>query len=335
MTEAPLSPPRRERAGVSVLFTVLGLTLLGYLLHRTGWRQLGDALEKLGLEGAIVLGIIGFAENSLDGAALYRALLGHVGLGWALASNNIGALVNLAVPLEAGEVFKAMMLRQRSKESRVLSGLVIWNYVWRVSRPSAGLVTCLLAFMWGASFGALEQLVFVAAMAAFVPYLLLRLVVRGGKPAERLMRLASRIPVLRRSASRRLSGATKLDGEVHRFWGEHRRAFVTVFIMQFAARAAAIVAWVGTLGYMGLALPLHQALLIYVALSGASDLILALLPAKVGLNEAAALVMFQLFGLDPAAGLLAGVMVRMRTFGAQLLFGPLLVAALRIRARLR
>jgi hypothetical protein len=88
-------------------------------------------------------------ELAIDCEALRRAMLGRVGLGWTMASNAAGGLVNTVIPFEAGEVVKGALLRQRSTHSRVVSGLIVWNYAWKLAKPAAVAVCFVLGVALG------------------------------------------------------------------------------------------------------------------------------------------------------------------------------------------
>src|SRR6185436_5202700 len=101
------------------------------------------------------------------------------------------------IPLEAGEVVKGALLRQRSTHPQVLAGLVIWNYVWKIAKPCA-LLLFFLAGVWFGNVYPRELLwpVLGGVAASFLPYLLLRRLLRQ-RPAERLTRLLTGVPWLK------------------------------------------------------------------------------------------------------------------------------------------
>ncbi len=243
MPDAP-PPPARRRGGrvVRVLVPLLGLGLLAFLLHRTGWRDLEQAFRRIGWTTFALLVVLGAVEQVVDCEALRRAMLGRVGLAWTMASNAAGGLVNTVVPFEAGEVVKGALLRQRSTHSRVVSGLIVWNYVWKLAKPAA-VATC---FVLGVALGHvfrkdLQLPVLAGVVLSFVPYLGLRLLLRQ-RPAERLMRLLARVPRLKQRAQGGVQAAARLDGEVHSFWEHHPAAYLEVLVLTYAGRFVGVLA---------------------------------------------------------------------------------------------
>ena len=150
-----------------------------------------------------------------------------------MASNSAGALVNTVVPFEAGEVVKGALLRQRSTHSRVVSGLIVWNYVWKLAKPAA-VATC---FVVGLSLGH----VFPRGPA-----------MAGGRRGGGVVRAVPGAAAAAAAAARRaadapagarapafaageggVQAAARLDGEVHSFWEHHPAAYLQVLGMTY------------------------------------------------------------------------------------------------------
>ena len=120
---------RPIRAVLRVVLPIVGLAILYLLLDHVGWSQIGKAFGQIGWPLGLVLVGLTMAEVILDSDALRRAMMNKIPLGWTLISNSAGALVNLAVPFEAGEVVKGAMLRCRSTISFV-DGLSLAPILW-------------------------------------------------------------------------------------------------------------------------------------------------------------------------------------------------------------
>ena len=134
--------------------------------------DLEQAFRRIGWPTFALLVVLGAVEQVIDCEALRRAMLGRVGLAWTMASNAAGGLVNTVVPFEAGEVVKGALLRQRSTHSRVVSGLIVWNYAWKLAKPAA-VATC---FVLGVALGHvfrkdLQLPVLAGVVLSFLPYL--------------------------------------------------------------------------------------------------------------------------------------------------------------------
>jgi hypothetical protein len=152
--------------------------------------------------------------------------------------------------------------------------------------------------------------VVAANVLAFIPYLLLRLVVRLGG-AERLVRLARRLPFLRGSSAHWVDVARTVDREVRWFWRERPWAFVQVFLLQLVAR---FTGWLNIyFGFRAVGLPygLREATLLYATMNVAEYLIAAL-PARIGVSEGTAFFVFRFYQLDASMGLVMYTFLRLR-----------------------
>jgi hypothetical protein len=307
---------RYLRAVTRVALPLAGLGVIALLVQRAGWRDVGQSFERLGLPALIGLVLLGLSEALLDGEALRHAMLGRLRLGPVLSINSLGAIVNLIIPFEAGEVAKAAMLRQHSTDSRVLSGLVVWNYVWKVSKPVLTLLAFGVALMVGHAFPERLSLPLAGGVAfAFVPYLTLRTLIRL-RPAERGMRLLARLPVIKARAAKWVEGAARLDTEVRHFWQTHPRAYLAVFGLQFLARFTNLITLALFAQRLHLPFGVGNVAYLFAAFS-ASDYITMLVPRTFGVAEGAGFLLFRLLGLDPAAGLVIAVTMRLRAITVQ------------------
>jgi hypothetical protein len=185
---------------------------------------------------------LGLGETLLDTGALYRAVLGAVSFARVVSSNSIGALVNLALPYDAGEVVKAVLLRRASHAPPVLAGLVVWNYVWKASKPVSAAVAFLAALAFGSAVPrSVLGLVFAGVALSFVPYAGMNLILRLG-PAERGSRMLVRLPFVGAMTGRWIASAAQLDREVREFSRDHGRDWLVVFALQVAGRCVQFIA---------------------------------------------------------------------------------------------
>jgi hypothetical protein len=264
--------------------------------------------------GAVLVIGLGLLEAALEGLALHRTLLGRVPAGFAVAANSAGALVGTVIPFEAGEVAKGVLLRRRDPDT--LAGLVVWNYVWKLSKPIGVSIAFVVGFV--ATRDAFSPPVLGAVAlgcaALFVPYLLVRLLLRAN-PNELAIRLLGRVAPLRAASERYLASAVRLDADITAFLRDHRGPFRDAVLLQAAARLVGAATLGIALGRLAPETSPLVAGVAYAALS-ASDLVVTLLPARVGVGEGAWFVMFDLIGLDPALGLAAGLVMRMRATAA-------------------
>ncbi len=327
-SHAPPEEPRRYlRAIARVVIPLGGLALLAALLAQVGWTSIAEALGRIGIGTGLAILALGVGEILFDSVALRRAMLRQVGLAYTMMCNGAGTLVNQAVPFEVGEVVKGALLRRASRGGGVISGVVVWNYAFKLSKPALGVACFGVALILGHGFQTRVAFMVLAGVAAsFLPYLALRILIRL-RPAERGARLMARVPLLRRWTPRWADAAARLDAAVHGFWDAHPRAYLAVLGWQVAGRATNLVALGLMLGALGLPSTIGATLFVYAALI-AADYITILVPARVGVNEAATFLLFKMLGLDAEAGLVIGLVFRMRGILAQ---APFAVAALFVR----
>jgi uncharacterized membrane protein YbhN (UPF0104 family) len=167
------------------------------------------------------------------------------------------------------------------------------------------------------------QLPVLAGVAfSFVPYLGLRLLLRQ-RPAERLMRLLSRVPRLRQRAQGGVQAAARLDGEVHSFYEHHPAAYLQVLGLTFVGRFFGLVALYLFARRLGLPTDLGSVAFLYASQT-VVDYVAMLLPARVGMAEGSAYLLYQALGLDPALALVMLITLRARILLVQ---GPLAIWA--------
>jgi hypothetical protein len=258
-----------------------------------------------------VLFLLALAENVLDGLAL-RVIMGpSLKVTRALTVNAAGSMLNLLLPWESGEVLKGTLLKGPFGTPRSVSSTIIWNYIFKISRPALSLLTALLAaLLCHQVSGKILALVVLANVLAFAPYFVLRFIIRFGA-AERLMRLMRKLPYLRRSPGHWVDIARNIDGEVRGFWRQRPLAYIQVFVLQFLARTTG---WLNIfLGFRAVGVPMSvaDATLMYATMNVAEYLI-AILPARVGVSEGTAFFVCKLYGFNAPIGLVVYAFLRMR-----------------------
>jgi hypothetical protein len=153
-------------------------------------------------------------------------------------------------------------------------------------------------------------LVLVANLLAFLPYLVLRIVIRLG-PAAGLLRILRLMPVLRRQPAHWIEVAQTIDHEVKHFWRERPGDYLKVFGLQILARSTGWASIYAALNALGMDCDFATSALLYAAINVA-DYLVAVLPARVGVSEGSAYFIFKLLGFDPTLGVIMYVVFRIR-----------------------
>jgi hypothetical protein len=292
-----------------------------WLLDRIGWTTIASAVRRVGFVGAAVLCSLALTETVLDSAAL-RAVVGtRLRLRYFVVVNGAGALLNLVLPWESGEVLKTALLRPQLGSERAVSGMIIWNYIYKLSRPAVSALTAVLAFLLCRhATGTTLALVLAANALAFSPYLVLRVIVRYGA-AQGLVKILRLIPGVRRHPGHWLEVARNIDREVRQFWQMRRVDYLKAFAYQAVARSTAWLSVYVGFRLVGLPYGFAEATLVYATMNVA-EYVIAILPARVGVAEGTAFFAFQLLGLDPPLGLVLYVVLRVRTVFMNGLLAP-------------
>jgi len=313
------------KKAIRVIAFFLALGFLFWLLDRIGWDVIGDAFVRVGWSGAGVLLLVGLAENLFQAVALATALSRRISLLRALAVNGAGTVVNALIPWEAGELVKGALLSEHTTSKSVIHGLVVWNFLMKLSGPSSALLAVAVGFALGHGIqGSIGLLVLLACLVAFTPYFALRFLLAKGM-ATFVVRLLRRMKLTRKDPESLLVAARDLDERIRRFKEERPRDYWVILTCQFMARIMAWTSWYLVLHLMGLEYSFALCAMVY---SGYSVMVYvtAMVPAKIGVNEGAGYLLFSLYGLDGGIGLIATVIGRVKnlvTNGAAALFAAL------------
>ena len=299
------------RTILRVGFPILAAGALVWLLHKIGWSQIGGALGQVGIRGAILLLILGFLENTLDAAALLASMSKRIGLYRILSYNSTGAIINNLVPGEAGEIFKGTMLKRHGSTQDAIASTVLWNYIFKSSRPAAALLAATTAWILGHGVDPyIAGVVWGATVVAFAPYLIFKLLLHKGA-AELIMHALQKVKLLRRDPEKLIVAARELDEKIRRFRKERPKAYLGVFGCQFFARITAWFTLYAAVKLVGLPYSFGLCALIYAGFS-VSSYVVMLLPARLGVSEAAGYLVFSLFGLNGAMGVIVYIVLRIK-----------------------
>jgi hypothetical protein len=307
---------------LQLVCVVASFVTLIWLLSRIGWSTISTVLSGMSVVSAVILVLLGVAEGLFDSLAL-RVITGPtLRVGYALAVNSAGSMLNLILPWESGELLKGGLLHGDFGASKAASSTIIWNYIFKISRPALSLSAALLAVILCRHSVSATRLGWVvgANLLAFLPYLLLRFAIRYGG-AEKVVELVRRLPYLRRSSGNWVAVARSVDLEVRGFWQTRPWTFVQALLLQIVARTTG---WLNIyIGFRAVGLPygFDQATLLYATMNVAEYLI-ALLPARVGVGEGTAFFVFGFYHLNASLGLVLYSFLRVRNLVVHGLIAP-------------
>ena len=311
----------RRKTLVQLVCVTASLIGLAWLLGRIGWATVGSALQRVGWPALAMLMLLGWIESVTDAVALWVVMRQRLGLGFAVTVNAAGSMLNLILPWESGEVLKGTLLRERFGTQPAISGTIIWNYVFKISRPALSTTAALCGWALCREIDRFHVGVILAANAlAFLPYVGLWLFIRYGA-AKGFLRVVDLIPILRRHPARWSEVARQIDREVKLFWHERPAAYLKVFFLQMVARTTGWASYAVALRALGARYSFGQVALAYATLNVA-EFVTAVLPARVGVSEGSSFFLFQFLGLDPVLGVIMAVILRVRTIVANGVITP-------------
>ncbi len=311
----------KRKTIVQLVCVSASLAALLWLLGRIGWATIGHALGQVGWKGLGALMLLGWIESFSDGTALWVVMGQRLRYGFGIAVNAAGSMLNLILPWESGEVLKGTLLRGQFGTQSAVSGTIIWNYIFKISRPAVSLTAALCGWAFSRdSDGFHLGIIVVANLFSFLPYLVLRVLIRYGA-ATGLVRVLGILPLLRRHSSHWIESARNIDREVKQFWHDRPADYLKVFCLQLVARATGWASIYVALNALGTDCTFGQASLLYAAVN-VVDYLVAVLPARVGVSEGTSYFIFKFLGMDPATGVIMYVVLRIRTILANGLLTP-------------
>ena len=154
-----------------------------------------------------------------------------------------------------------------------------------------------------------QQVLLVAGSLLALPLLYLGATALGYFPATRLLQ-----PVARRwsRASAVVNTVRDSETQVGRYYREAPRSFTAAVAVTVAGWAILVVEYWLTVRFLGVTLTFTQ---LVATLAAARISILLFLPAGLGALEASQTISFGLLGLEPAVGISASLLIRLRDTG--------------------
>jgi uncharacterized membrane protein YbhN (UPF0104 family) len=300
---------RRTAAKIAVLAVSFGL--LGYVLWQIGWDQVVRYIGRIGIVAGVGLVAAGYLENFCDAQALRAGLGAGAHRIKTLVINQAGSFVNMFIPFDGGEVFKATMLRKIVDGKSAFTGIILWNYLAKLTKSIAVLASSCVAWLIADTDAgkSIAGLLVLLSLASFSMFLIFKLVLMLGL-TEKIARILLKLRLLRRSPEELVAKAREIDETVRHFYARERRRYLAILGYQLAARVVNFFTlWflIAVLGDQGFG----EALVAYSTF-GLTTFITLLFPNRIGVDEGAGYVVFKLVGLDPTLGAMLQFVVRLR-----------------------
>ncbi|HSA59077.1 MAG TPA: lysylphosphatidylglycerol synthase domain-containing protein [bacterium] len=293
--------------------SLAALAGLFWLLSRIGWDEVGLRLGQVGVAGFALLCLTGLAEAALDGAALRKAASGCLPFLAALFINQAGAAVNILVPGEAGEVFKASLLARHLPSREATSAVVVWNMAFRLSKSLVILLASCAAFAF------LPADRYAAAWALGLAAFNLSLYFALNAVLKRRW-IGRALSVLKRPyVARLIDHIRDAEGKAAAFSGRRPGDYASIAAFQACARVAGFATLWLALRFLGYGYAFPLCLLIYT-LTELATYAVALLPTKIGTTEGSTYLIFEFLGLQGPLGAILQIVLRIKQLAIVSLF---------------
>lgn len=301
---------RDTRTFLRAVAFLIGITGLLWLLDRIGFSTIGDLFQRVGIQGAAVILGCGLAEALLDGLALRQAALGRVPYFGTLVINQTGAFLNLAAPMEAGEVLKAALL-SRHIDGGASTAVLVWNMAARLAKSSVILIAACSALFFLPPFRNRTSVVLGFAVLNLAVYVVFALTLKFGG-VGRIFHLLCRLPFFRgRRAERFVAKVQEAERATACFRHDHPGRYAALLAAQAGARTVGLITTWTTLYFMAPGHSLLLGALIFSAMELAGYVV-ALLPTRVGTMEGSAFLVFEFLGLDGGLGAVLQLTLRLK-----------------------
>lgn len=303
--------PRRILAALPWL---LGVVLMALTIRAVSIEEVVPVLRQLRLEQLLLLALLNaFILMTISGrwwlllrglghrppfAALFAYRLAAFGLSYFTPGPHVGGemlqvfLVEREQGVARGDALAAVVLDKAIEFSINLTILLLGIAAvlqWRIVPEESG-----------------RQAIGLAAALLVIPLSYLAATALGRYPATRVLRpLAQRWPRLAPASAT----VEESEAQVGRYFRLAPRAFALAVAVTLAGWVALIVEYWLMIRFLGVAMTPAQ---LIGALTAARISILIGLPAGLGALEASQTTAFALLGLDPAVGLSASLLIRLR-----------------------
>lgn len=291
----------------------VGVGVMGVMCWKIGWARIGGYLTTVGW-GFLWVCLAGAATSWVESIALWIGIGRAAPMRHVTASAIAGAAVNSFTPFgELGEAIKWNLLKRDADSEKVMSGILLWNVLYRVTKYAYAFLVPVLVWLIHPSLFPGHRLVWLesAALLAFLPsFVFFVLVWRGS--AQLVVRLAQRMPLLRtRHPEARLEKARRVDEQVRAFVSAHRRDAALIVALLFLARILSALEVYAALHALGSSLDLATSLFLYGGMLIVS-VYLSIAPVQVGVSEVGQYALFGFVGLAPTLGFAQALVRRVR-----------------------
>jgi len=298
---------------INFLAFAIGLGFLFAIIAKFGWDKVWSYMDNVGWGFALLL-LTHLVAAMSEVAALKVALGGGVPYRKVFAAALAGAAINSLTPTgEMGEPIKANMLAPFVPMKRIVSSLVIWNFIYKMVKYLIVFVGPLVVFLFEPGKFSNETLLLMSAatIVGFVPTFIYGVAIWKGV-IEILIKLLAKLPVLRRKDwTKTIESARIADLQVAEFAsGRRGDAMLMCGFIAMSHISVIIEIWLA-LRLVGAPITVPVAFFLFSGNTVVATMV-AISPVQLGVAEGGQALLFKLIGLDVAAGFTQAVVRRVK-----------------------
>lgn len=298
---------------INFLAFAVGLGFLFAIIAKFGWDKVWSYMDNVGWGFALLL-LTHLVASMSEVAALKIALGGGVPYRRVFAAALAGAAINSLTPTgEMGEPVKANMLAPFVPMKRIVSSLVIWNFIYKMVKYLIVFVGPLVVFLFEPGKFSNETLLLMSAatVVGFVPTFIYGIAIWKGV-IEILIKLLAKMPILRKKDwSKTIESARIADMQVAEFASSRRRDAMLMCAFIALSHVSVIVEIWLALRLVGAPITVPVAFFLFSGNTVVATMV-AISPIQLGVAEGGQALLFKLIGLDVTAGFTQAVVRRVK-----------------------
>lgn len=311
-----------------ILLFLFSLSILFFLLKSIGFDKVLDAFVRVGWGGAAILICCGFLENGSDALGLYFALPKRKNFLHIFSSNCLGALTNYIIPWEVGELVKVGMIKSVSGSENSIKGVVLWNYIYKLSKASAIFAMVFLSLIFDlilpdASYQ-MEKFWLIAAFSllGFLPYFGMMILI-SSNISVKVVKLLKYLG--KKNTEELIKKAEQMDKDLKLFKKERPSDYKKTFWLQYFARHVSLLTFILCTYFAGFDTYAISVLILIHCAINLSNYISAFIPMKFGVGEGIGFLMFAFMGLPGEVGGMVTFILRIKAIVAMSLVSSLII----------
>lgn len=302
------------KRGLRLLFFALGAGLLTLLFQKLGLRSVGRHIALVGwsILPVFAVSFLWKCGNTLAWLLAFSPERPRPGFWRLFRAYLAGDVVNHVLPAGnlGGELAKPYLLRAHAslaesgasvvanKTVEVLSGLLF-------AAAGVGVALTLLPIPFRVRAGLVAVVLLIGLVLG------LALAAQRNRPLSRLFDLLMHIKAVARLLRKQREAVARMDRNLAAFYGTHRGRFGTSALLHFGSRMLGVLETYLIVRLMGVDITFTAAFLL-IALDAIVRMAFFFVPANIGTFEAGHAYLFHLLGMDPAVGLSAALIKRLR-----------------------